>query len=43
MKIAVVILNWNGKDLLQKYLPDVVRNSKKPIFMWLIMRQLMNL
>ena len=29
MKIAVVILNWNGKELLQKYLPDVVQNSKE--------------
>lgn len=27
MKIAVVILNWNGKALLQKFLPDVVRYS----------------
>ena len=29
MNIAVVILNWNGKDLLEKYLPDVVQNSKE--------------
>lgn len=27
MKIAVVILNWNGKKLLQQFLPDVVRYS----------------
>ena len=27
MKIAVVILNWNGKNLLTKFLPDVVRYS----------------
>ena len=27
MKIAVVILNWNGKDLLNKFLPSVVRYS----------------
>ncbi len=26
-KIAVVILNWNGKDLLQKFLPSVVQFS----------------
>ena len=29
MKVAVVILNWNGKNLLQKYLPEVVCNSKE--------------
>ena len=27
MKIAIVILNWNGKDLLEKFLPDTVRYS----------------
>ena|SRR5690606_4952792 len=27
MRIAVVILNWNGKDLLEKFLPSVVKNS----------------
>ena len=27
MKIAVVILNWNGKDLLEKFLPSVVKFS----------------
>jgi len=27
MKIAIVILNWNGKNLLQKFLPSVVRYS----------------
>jgi GT2 family glycosyltransferase len=27
LKIAVVILNWNGKALLQKFLPDVIRYS----------------
>ena len=27
MKIAVVILNWNGKDLLEQFLPSVVNNS----------------
>ena len=27
MRIAVVILNWNGKVLLQKYLPTVIENS----------------
>lgn len=26
-KVAVVILNWNGKDLLEKYLPSVVTYS----------------
>ncbi|RUT73578.1 glycosyltransferase family 2 protein [Ancylomarina longa] len=28
-KLAVVILNWNGKDLLEKFLPSVVANSKQ--------------
>ena len=27
MNIAVVILNWNGKALLQKFLPSVLENS----------------
>jgi len=27
MKIAVVILNWNGKNFLRKFLPSVIRNS----------------
>ena len=29
MKIAVVILNWNGKALLEKFLPSVVAYSKE--------------
>lgn len=27
MKVAVVILNWNGKNLLEKFLPSVVKHS----------------
>ena len=27
MKIAIVILNWNGRDLLEKFLPSVVKYS----------------
>lgn len=27
MKIAVVILNWNGKDLLRQFLPSVIQYS----------------
>jgi GT2 family glycosyltransferase len=27
-KVAVVILNWNGLELLKTYLPEVVKNSK---------------
>lgn len=27
MKVAVVILNWNGKSLLQQFLPSVVKHS----------------
>lgn len=29
MKIAIVILNWNGKALLQQFLPSVVKYSKQ--------------
>ena len=29
MKLAIVILNWNGKELLQKFLPSVIQNSKE--------------
>ncbi|MCK8524150.1 glycosyltransferase family 2 protein [Aquimarina sp. D1M17] len=29
MKIAVVILNWNGRALLEEFLPSVVQNSKE--------------
>ncbi|MDR9400537.1 MAG: glycosyltransferase family 2 protein [Psychroflexus sp.] len=29
MKIAIVILNWNGVALLKKYLPAVIKNSSK--------------
>jgi len=29
MNVAVVILNWNGKKLLEEFLPSVVENSKE--------------
>ena len=29
-KIAIVILNWNGKKLLEEFLPTVVRYSSLP-------------
>jgi len=29
VKVAVVILNWNGKELLEKFLPSVVRFSSE--------------
>jgi hypothetical protein len=29
MKIAVVILNWNGKKLLKQFLPSVIENSEE--------------
>ncbi len=29
MNIAVVILNWNGRSLLEEFLPSVVRHSKE--------------
>lgn len=27
-RLAIVILNWNGADMLHKYLPSVINNSK---------------
>lgn len=30
MKIAIVILNWNGKKLLEKFIPSIVKYSKLP-------------
>lgn len=27
MKLAIVILNWNGKELLEKFVPSVIKNS----------------
>jgi len=27
LKIAIVILNWNGKHLLEKFLPSIVKYS----------------
>ena len=27
MNVAIVILNWNGKDMMKKYLPSVINNS----------------
>ena len=29
MKIAIVILNWNGQKLLEQFLPSVVSYSKE--------------
>ncbi len=29
-KIAIVILNWNGREFLERFLPDVVRHSSSP-------------
>ena len=29
MSVAVVIINWNGKNLLQQFIPDLIRYSKE--------------
>ncbi|MBP5364747.1 MAG: glycosyltransferase family 2 protein [Bacteroidales bacterium] len=29
--VAVVILNWNGKGLMQRYLPQVIQNTPKTV------------
>lgn len=31
-KVAVVILNWNGKDYLEKFLPGVVKHSDAKVY-----------
>ena len=28
MKVAIVILNWNGMEMLREYLPTVVKYSE---------------
>jgi len=30
IKVAIAILNWNGRELLEKYLPSVIKYSKLP-------------
>lgn len=34
MKIAVVILNWNGAEMLRRYLPSVVKYSGEDAEIW---------
>jgi GT2 family glycosyltransferase len=31
MKVAIVILNWNGKKLLEQFLPSVIKHSKEAV------------
>ncbi|MCF8274716.1 MAG: glycosyltransferase family 2 protein [Flavobacteriaceae bacterium] len=31
MKVAIVILNWNGKKLLEQFLPSVIEHSKEAV------------
>ena len=28
-KVAIVILNWNGREMLSRYLPSVLASSKQ--------------
>lgn len=35
MKVAIVILNWNGIKWLQQFLPDVVKYSPAPAEVWI--------
>ena len=34
MKTAIVILNWNGRKMLEEYLPDVVKFSEDEAEVW---------
>ena len=34
MKTAVVILNWNGKEMLRRYLPSVVESTRGQAEVW---------
>ena len=34
MKVAIVILNWNGRKMLSEYLPGVVKYSKDEAEVW---------
>ena len=36
MKIAIVILNWNGKQLLEKFIPTVLQHSKNVATIYVI-------
>ena len=27
MKIAIIILNWNGKELLEQFIPSIIKHS----------------
>ena len=27
MKVAIVILNWNGRSMMERYLPSVLRTT----------------
>ncbi len=42
-RVSVVILNWNGVDMLRKFIPSVMDNSvgEGLKYVWLIMRPLM--
>lgn len=33
-KVAIVILNWNGKKMLEKYLPSVIEHSLSDASVW---------
>jgi len=33
-KVAIVILNWNGKEMLSKFLPDVIKYSRSEAEIW---------
>ena len=34
MRTAIVILNWNGKTMMEKYLPNVIQNSSEDGEVW---------
>ncbi|MEH6408153.1 MAG: glycosyltransferase, partial [Leeuwenhoekiella sp.] len=36
MKIAIVILNWNGRELLSRFLPAVIASSNEDAKVYVI-------
>ena len=33
-RVAIVILNWNGKEMMRRFLPSVIQYSKDEAVVW---------